>query len=210
VSSLPSPVLRAARIDDDAIDGPDPVEWSRATPVTWDTDFAGAPTGIVTRVSMLYSSGALYVRCELESAGLNVDRARPTDRPRPQLYEEDCVEIFVAPDARRPRRYFEMEWGPCGHYWELAIDLDEARSDDTWSSGTLLRTSADAGRRTATIEATVTAPAIVRALVPGEALAIGLYRMEGAAPRRYLAWSPPRTERPNFHVPEAFGTLVLE
>ena len=50
--------------------------------------------------------------------------------------------------------------------------------------------------------------------------AFGLFRMEGGAstgaqgepprtsPRRYLAWSPPRTTRPNFHVPQAFGTLV--
>jgi hypothetical protein len=34
--------------------------------------------------------------------------------------------------------------------------------------------------------------------------------MEGTSPREYLAWSPPRTPKPNFHVPEAFGTLVLD
>jgi hypothetical protein len=160
---------------------------------------------------MLYSSGALYVRWELEGTGLMVDRSRPTSRPRPQLFEEDCVELFFTPDPSHPRRYLEMEWGPLGHYWDLAIDLDTARSDDTWSSGTKLRTTSDAGARTATIEATVTAPEVVRALGRGEPIAIGLYRMEGAAPgpRSYLAWSPPRTERPSFHVPEAFGLLML-
>jgi hypothetical protein len=39
---------------------------------------------------------------------------------------------------------------------------------------------------------------------------MNLYRMEGKEERRYLAWSPPRTKKPNFHVPEAFGSLVLD
>jgi hypothetical protein len=34
--------------------------------------------------------------------------------------------------------------------------------------------------------------------------------MEGTSPRHYLAWSPPRTPKPDFHVPEAFGTLILD
>jgi hypothetical protein len=54
------------------------------------------------------------------------------------------------------------------------------------------------------------APEIVRALAPGARLPFALYRMEGKGPRLYLAWSPTRTDKPNFHVPAAFGTLVLE
>jgi hypothetical protein len=34
--------------------------------------------------------------------------------------------------------------------------------------------------------------------------------MEGKSPRSYLAWSPPRTAKPNFHVPDAFGVLVVD
>jgi hypothetical protein len=30
------------------------------------------------------------------------------------------------------------------------------------------------------------------------------------APERYVARLPPRTEEPNFHVPEAFGVLQFE
>ena len=63
---------------------------------------------------------------------------------------------------------------------------------------------------TATIESVFTAPDIVRALTPGARLPIGLYRMEGRDPRFYLAWSPPRTPKPNFHVPDAFGVLALD
>jgi hypothetical protein len=48
------------------------------------------------------------------------------------------------------------------------------------------------------------------ALVAGAALPIGLYRMEGQDQRHYLAAFPTRTPRPNFHVPAAFGTLILD
>ena len=34
--------------------------------------------------------------------------------------------------------------------------------------------------------------------------------MKGKGTRLYLAWSPTKTAKPNFHVPEAFGTLVLD
>jgi len=34
--------------------------------------------------------------------------------------------------------------------------------------------------------------------------------MEGKTPRRYLAWRPLRTTKPNFHVAEGFGTLQLD
>jgi hypothetical protein len=37
---------------------------------------------------------------------------------------------------------------------------------------------------------------------------LNLFRIEGSDPHRfYSAWRPTNTERPNFHVPEVFGTL---
>jgi hypothetical protein len=68
----------------------------------------------------------------------------------------------------------------------------------------------DAKAKTATIEARFTAPDITRALALGARLPFAVYRMEGKAKRSYLAFSPPRTTKPNFHVPEAFATLVLD
>jgi hypothetical protein len=56
----------------------------------------------------------------------------------------------------------------------------------------------------------LTAPEIVKCLAAGARLPMGLFRMEGRSPRQYLAWSPARTSKPNFHVPEAFGALVLD
>ena len=60
------------------------------------------------------------------------------------------------------------------------------------------------------IEVAIEAPDVLAALAPGVALPIGLYRMEGQNKRQYLAAFPTRTPKPSFHVPEAFGTLVLD
>jgi hypothetical protein len=121
------------------------------------------------------------------------------------------VELFFTPDPKRPRRYFETELGPFAHFFDVAVDRDAHTSDPTWSSGVTVRATQDRAAHRATIEAALHAaeyrPPFV---VPGARLPVGLYRMEGKAPRRYLAWSPPRTEKPDFHVPDAFGTLVVD
>jgi alpha-galactosidase len=39
---------------------------------------------------------------------------------------------------------------------------------------------------------------------------VNFFRVEGASePRFYSAWRPTNTPEPNFHVPEAFGALVV-
>jgi uncharacterized protein (DUF362 family) len=188
----------------------DDAAWARATPVSWDTDYAGVATGVVTRARFLYGPQALFALWELEGAGLQTDRARPTDVPRPKLYEEDCVELFFTPDSQRPLHYFETEIGPFGHFLDVEVDRAAHKSNTSWSSNARIATTQDPAHHRAVIEAELTAPAIASALVPGARLPFALYRMEGKSPRKYLAWSPPRTDHPDFHVPSAFGTLVLD
>jgi hypothetical protein len=158
----------------------------------------------------MYSERALFALYELSQAGLVVDHSFPTDKERPRLYQEDCVELFLAPDPARPSRYYEIELGPAGHFLDLEVDRERKVENVAWSSGVVVATSSDAAARTAVIEARFTAPEIVAALKPGARLPLALFRMDGKAPRRYLAWRPPRSKKPNFHVPEAFGTLVID
>ena len=207
------PTARAAALGSDAIviDGRgDDVAWKRATPVQWDTDYAATPTSTRTHARFLYAPDGVYALFELEGAGLHVDRSRPTNVPRPKLYEEDCVEIFLTPDASRPRHYYEIELGPYGHFFDIEVDRDAKTSNTAWSSGAQIATTQDPAARTATIEVKLSSRDIASVLTSGKRFPLGLFRMEGAGPRQYLAWSPPRTQRPNFHVPEAFGSLILE
>lgn len=207
------PEAHAAALGAEAItiDGKgDDAAWARASAVSWQSDFADVATGITTRARFAWSKGGLYALLELSGAGLHVDTSRPTDVERKGLYNEDCVEIFFTPDPAHPKRYFEVELGPFGHFFDIEIDREKGKQNTAWSSGARIATTRNAAARTAVIEVALAAPEIRAALAAGARLPLGLYRMEGAGDRRYLAWSPPRTAKPNFHVPEAFGALVLD
>ena len=86
------------------------------------------------------------------------------------------------------------------------MDRAAKTHDDAWSSHPRIGTHREGDR--AIIEAAFEAPELVASLGSGNALPIGLYRME--AKRLYLAAFPTHTPKPNFHVPSAFGTLVLD
>ena len=113
----------------------------------------------------------------------------------------------TTPRTRSTTSRFEL--GPFGHFFDLDVH-HHGKSLTSWSSGLTVRTTQDAAHHHAVIEARFTAPEILAALHGGARLPLGLYRMEGKKPRQYLAWSPTRTKKPDFHVPTAFGTLILD
>lgn len=214
-STASKPEVHAAPLGTQAItlDGKLEEEaWKRAAPATWDTDTSGRKTSIVTHARFLWAKDALYVSFENDGAGLFADATKPTSAERAKLYEEDCDELFLAPDAAQPKRYFEIELGPLGHFLDVSIDrtATPVKSDVAWSSGVVSATTRDATARESVIEAKIPSSEITRSLVGGAKLPLGLYRMEGKTKRAYLAWSPPRTGKPDFHVPSAFGTLVID
>lgn len=207
-----SPVLHAPHVEDAkiTIDGVAEPAWDAAKPIVFDTDWSGAKTKVSTKVRAVWSKGALTMLWELEGAGLEVDASRPVATERQKLYEEDCVEVFLSPDPAERTRYYEVEVGPLGHFFDIAVDKKASKSDVAWSSKPTIATKVDRDKRRATIEVAMRAPEIIGALKAGARLPLGLYRMEGKGTRTYLAWSPTKTAKPNFHVPDAFGTLVLE
>ena len=205
--------LHAARLagTPPVIDGAIDAAWATATPIEFATDWAGRATPTTTRVRVLWSPHALYMLWELDGAGLFTDRARPIDTERVDLYEEDCVEVFLVPAIANRQRYFEIELGPFGHWFDLLVDrAAKPRADTAWSAGLTIGTARLEATHRAIIEVAITAPDVLAALAPDARLPIGLYRMEGKAPRAYLAAFPTRTPKPNFHVPDAFGTLILD
>ena len=203
-----------ADADAPTIDGQVDAVWDRATPLRFDTDWMGDATPHPSTVRLLWSSQGLHVLWQIEGTDLHVDQSKPTDVERAGLYQEDCVELFIAPDPAVRRRYFEIEVGPFGHWFDIAVDRSGRpgvkKEDTAWSAALTIGTARDAAARTATIEYTIAAPELVAALGPGKVLPLGLDRMEGAKPRRYLMAFPGRTAKPSFHAPTGFGTLTLD
>jgi len=183
---------------------------AKAPVVTFESDWAGKPTTVKTNVRFAWSEAALAMRWDLESAGLNVDESKPIDAERAKLYEEDCVELFLGSDPNDRNKYWEIEVGPRGHFLDIAIDRSAKKSDVAWSSASAITTKVDRDKKHVTIDVVVKSPDVIAVLKKGARLPLALYRMEGKEPRLYLAWSPTRTAKPNFHVPEAFGTLILD
>lgn len=209
--------VHAARVDAaevPSMDGAiDPV-WDRAPPITFATNFMGTTTPHRSTVRLLWSERGLHVLWQVEGTDLRTDTARPIDVERTALYQEDCVELFIAPDPALPRRYFEIEVGPHGHWFDIAVDrtgrAGVKKEDTAWSGALTIGTTRDAAARTAVIEFTIAAPELLAALRPGAKLPLGLDRMEGTKPRQYLMAFPGRTAKPNFHAPSGFGELVLD
>jgi uncharacterized protein (DUF362 family) len=211
VATLPKE-LHAVKVDGvPTIDGTAEDVWAAATPIEFATDWAGKPTTTPTKVRALWSPLGLYLLWELDAASTFTDTARPIDQERIDLYEENCVELFLVPDAAKRTRYFEIELGPFGHYFDILVDrTKKPNADNAWSAGLRIGTHRDEAAHRAVIEVAIESPDVIAALQPGARLPVGLYRMEGKSPRQYLAAFPTHTPKPNFHVPDAFGTLVLD
>ncbi len=140
-----------------------------------------------------------------------------TQRDDP-LYDEEVVEIFIAPGADDPLEYYEFEVNPAGVLFDARIrnlsGMNDATMlvDEGWDcDGIVWRASIDAA--VALWSAELAIP--WRSLCPNSALPriwrANFYRIErprGRAPE-FSAWSPSLTAPPDFHRPACFGRLLL-
>ncbi len=186
-------------------------EWERAQPVRIARYWSGAeaPGRRQAEARLLWTDEALYARFLCRQEEPLVVAAQPQiERKTVGLWERDVCEIFIAPDARAPERYFEFEIAPTGEWLDLAIrKLPEERVTD-WEYRSDLEAAALALEREVVMALRLPWAAFGKRPESGEEWRANLFRCVGAGEGRgYLAWQPTRTERPDFHVPAAFGRL---
>ena len=169
-----------------------------------------------TAVRLAWDEAALHVRfdcADRDAWGTFTGRDDP-------IYEEEAVEVFLAPGAADPARYFEFEVSPKGTLFDAVIsnpDSDRAtmRADPAWDCPGL-RWEAGSGAATQDWWATLAipweslAPSIPEAPLP-EVWRANFYRIE--RPRdgeaEFSGWSPTLTAPADFHKPARFGRLSL-
>lgn len=141
-------------------------------------------------------------------------RCTHTRRDDP-LYDEDVVELFLAPDPSDPCRYFELEFSPRAVIFDATVVNPTAdgsgrpQVDKTWNCPGL-DVKARIGKKFWEVEVAVPFAGLgVPIPKPGDTWRVNAYRIDYGPPDFYLAWSPTRTPRPNYHVPNRFGTLVF-
>jgi hypothetical protein len=167
-----------------------------------------------TRLRVCWDGEALYVRFDCEDR----DAWGTYERRDDPVYEEEAVEVFLAPGEEDPTRYFEFEVSPLGTVFDARIHNPTSRridmtGDPSWDCPGL-RWAAGRSRERQDWWAVLAIP-WTGLLAPGEELPAvwraNFYRIE--RPRdgepEFSGWSPTLTRPADFHKPARFGVLEL-
>lgn len=175
-------------------------------------DGSGSPR-YQTSVQVAYDDTALYVRFVCEDPDIwGILTARDS-----RIFEEEVVELFIAPGADTPVRYYEFEVSPLGTLLDLSVyspDLDRRTliTNYAWDCP---------GLRWCAARDDAQALWYAYLVVPWASLGAGrelqrtwranFYRVErprNDAPE-YSCWSPTMSDPPDYHRPAYFGYLSL-
>jgi hypothetical protein len=185
--------------------------WDAAQPVAITRYWSGevAPVGRHAEARLLWSEKALNVRFVCRQTEPLVVSAEPqTRRKTLRLWDRDVCELFIAPDADSPERYYEFEAAPTGEWMDLLVqwNLDVRETDWDYHSG--MTTAARVAPGQVIIAMRVPWEALGRVPRTGERWPANLFRCVGEGEQRgYLSWQPTYTDEPSFHVPAAFGWI---
>ncbi len=205
-------VIEARRVRVDfAVNEFDNPAWQRAQVVRIERYWSGAaaPAGRQAEARVLWSAAALYVRFVARQGEPLVASDKPRlDQKTMNLWDRDVCELFVAPHANEPERYFEFEVAPTGEWIDLGIHVLPDKRETDWEYHSGATFAARIAPDTITLTMRIPWAALGGKPAPDTHWRANLFRCVGAgATRGYLAWQPTHTEQPSFHVPQRFGWL---
>ena len=193
------------------VDDFDNEAWQQCRPVTIAHEWSGepAPVGRHAEVRICWSDEALHVRFVGNQHEPLVVSAEPrTDRKTLGLWDRDVCEIFIAPKADEPWRYFEFEAAPTGEWVDLGIVVKPEGRQTDWEFKSGIRVAAEIEDMRIRVAMAIPWSESIPKPYKTDQWLVNLFRCVGPeAPERYLAWRPTKTPEPNFHVPESFGPL---
>ena len=183
--------------------------WDKAKSIVIDKYWSGesAPKERQFKAKLLWSDTAIYVRFDAnQSEPLVISENANLKMKTKGLWDRDVCEIFLAPDKKEFRKYFEFEIAPNGEWIDLGIyqNPDERITDWDYASGMQSKSLIDKDKVWMAIKVEWTAFGTIPK--KGDVWLGNIFRCIGAGETRgYLAWSPTITSSPSFHVPEKFG-----
>jgi hypothetical protein len=188
--------------------------WQECQPVLIEHYWSGEPAMISRHAEarLCWSDEALHVRfAGKQQEPLIVADCPDTDKKTIGLWDRDVCEIFLAPDPAQPWRYYEFEAAPTGEWIDLGITVKREGRETDWDYASGFTTAAKIEGERLLVGMRIPWSDVLPKPQAGEVWRVNVFRCVGPeAPERYLAWHPTRTAEPNFHVPEAFGTLHFE
>lgn len=192
----------------------DHAAWENCEPLKIDHFWSGdpAPASRHAEARLCWSDEALHVRFVGEQHEPLIVADNPiTDRKTLGLWDRDVCEIFLAPDPAHPERYFEFEAAPTGEWVDLGIVVTPTGRETDWDFNSGMTTASKLEGDKLTVGIRIPWSEAIPKPAKGDVWRVNVFRCVGPeAPDRYLAWRPTRAPEPNYHVPEAFGTLRFE
>ncbi len=191
---------------------PNSPEWAGLPPVLMKQDSFGKDVpGTATEIRSRWTRKYLYLLFMCPYDELNLKKDPVTDAKTNQLWDYDVAEAFIGSDYLNTSHYKEFQVSPQGEYVDLEIDRDDPKNEKglAWDSGMTVKGQIDYKKKVWYGEMRIPFQSLdMKQAKPGDELRIGLFRMAGKEPNRiYMAWRP--TGASTFHVPDAFGSLVL-
>lgn len=190
---------------------PDTAPWVGLPHVTLARTYSGGRLPLPpTVVRSRWTDDALYLRYDCPYDTLTLRPVVTLAEKTPYLWNWDVAEAFIGSETGRARVYKEFQVSPRAEWVDLAIDLDDGDITQAlaWNSNMTVRAHIDEASRVWHAEMRIPFVSIDPAGPErGRTFRLGLFRLSGRDPRTLHLWRP--TGRPNFHVPEAFGRLLL-
>jgi hypothetical protein len=185
--------------------------WARAPQHLIDRDWRGdpAPSALATSARLIWTPDELLIGFSCLYEELDIDREFDVETERYALWERDVCEAFIrSPGEPGLEFYKEFEIAPTGQWCDLLVDRRREEYDWEWRSG--MRTAGRIDPSSLTWTAVMAIPFAAFGEAPSAGWWGNLFRVSRiGGERRYLAFSPTRSERPNFHVPERFVPLAF-
>lgn len=196
-----------ARLTATAFDHP---EWTRAHAIHITRKWSGnaSPASRHAEARIIWTDQSLIVRfvCRQEEP-VTVSSNPQLGTKTPRLWDRDVCEIFLAPDAKTPERYFEFEASPAGEWLDIAITLTPSGRETNFEFQSGMTAAGSVLPNQTIVCMTIPWSACIPKPQSGDRWRVNLFRCVGSGDERYLAWQPTYTDEPNFHVPEIFGEL---
>jgi hypothetical protein len=192
---------------------PNAPHWRKAKAVIAANDSLGKPTpNHQTEIRSLWTEDNLYFLFTAPYEELHLKPGPSTTAETNKLWEWDVAEVFIGADFKNPRVYKEFQVSPQSEWVDLHIDRDKPWPEGGWkwnADGYKVLARVDGDKKVWYGEMRIPIASVdPRPPKAGNEMRINFYRIQGPPPdRRGIAWQPTRAR--SYHVPEAFGRIVL-
>jgi hypothetical protein len=185
--------------------------WRVAPKISFASDTYGmALDGFETEVRSRWTPNYLYLHFTCAYDSLYLKPAPETGSETNGLWNWDVAEVFLGSDFEQVYLYKEFEVSPQGEWVDVDVDLSQPNHEQGWVWASGFQTAARVEESSNTWYAFMRIPFVAidpRPAVAGRTFRANFSRVQGPK-RTLIAWQP--TMLPTFHVPAAFGLLVLE